>query len=310
MIIPAMLSGLAFLHGGGAAAQPRVESTLVVVDVNTGRQRVVVRETRHIEAPNWTRDGNWLLINSEGRLEKISLDGHTKVPVPTGFANQCNNDHGYSPDGRTLIISHNDARVAASYNSRIFVLPAEGGSPKLVTERFPSYWHGISPDGKHLVYCAARKHNYDVYRISIDGGEETRLTNSNGLDDGPEYSYDGQWIFFNSHRTGRMHLYRMKSDGSGQEQMTADAYDNWFPHPSPDGKLLAYIAYLHDQQGQHPFGRDVKLRLFDLTTRTARDLTPVFFGGQGSCNVPSWSPDGSQVAFVKYKLLDEPNDNR
>lgn len=293
-----------------AVGQQKMESTLVVLDVRTGRQQVVIREQRHFEAPNWSRDGAWLLINVGGRLEKISLDGKSKVPVPTGFADQCNNDHGYSPDGRTLIVSHNDATVSASDNSRIFVLPAAGGEPKLVTEKFPSYWHGISPDGKDLVYCAARNHNYDVYRISIDGGEETRLTNSNGLDDGPEYSVDGQWIYFNSHRTGRMHLYRMKTDGSGQEQLTTDEYDNWFPHPSPDGRQLAYIAYLHDQQGQHPFGKDVKLRLFDLGARTARDLTPVFFGGQGSFNVPSWSPDGSQVAFVKYRLLDEPNDNR
>jgi Tol biopolymer transport system component len=292
-----------FLANSIAPAQQRIESTLVVLDVASGRQQVVVQEVRHIEAPNWTRDGRWLVINCNGRLEMISVDGKERRALPTGFADQCNNDHGFSFDGTTLVISHNDVRVAAFGNSRIFVLPATGGEPRLVTEKYPSYWHGISPDGKHLVYCAERGGNYDVYRIAITGGAEERLTSANGLDDGPEYSYDGQWIYFNSHRTGRMHLYRMKPDGSQQEQLTDDAYDNWFPHPSPDGKTLAYIAYLEDQKGQHPFGRDVKLRLYDVATRTAKDITPVFFGGQGSFNVPSWSPDGKQIAFVKYRLL-------
>jgi TolB protein len=262
-----------------------------------------LKEQRHFEAPNWSRDGKYLVINSNGLLEKISVKGEKLGIINTGFANRCNNDHGFSFDGKTLIISHNDSTAAKGNNSRIFVLPAEGGTPKLVTQKFPSYWHGISPDGQALVYCAMRNNNYDVYKINIDGGEETRLTDAEGLDDGPEYSYDGKWIYFNSHRTGRMHLYRMKPDGSGQEQLTNDEYDNWFGHPGPDGKSLVYISYLEDQKGQHPFGKDVKLRLFDVETRKAKDLTPIFFGGQGTINVPSWSPDGKQIAYVRYKRI-------
>jgi Tol biopolymer transport system component len=304
------LAGVFALFGlcnvGVLAFQPnaRIESTLVVLDVRSGKEQIVVQESRHFEAPNWSRDGRWLVINSNGRLEKISINGKERVALNTNWADQCNNDHGFSFDGQTLVISHNDPRVAATNNSRIFVLPATGGEPRLVTDKFPSYWHGISPDGKWLVYCAERNSEYDVYRISIEGGAELRLTDAAGLDDGPEYGYDGQWIYFNSHRTGRMHLYRMKPDGGQQEQLTNDACDNWFPHPSPDGKTLAYIAYLQDQKGQHPFGREVKLRSYDLETRTARDLTPVFFGGQGSFNVPSWSPDGTKIAFVKYRMLE------
>jgi len=183
------------------------------------------------------------------------------------------------------------------------VLPVAGGTPRLVTEKFPSYWHGISPDGKTLVYCAGRNDKWDVYRIGIDGTGETRLTDTPGLNDGPEYSPDGQWIYFNSHRTGRMHLYRMKPDGTQQEQLTNDAFDNWFAHPSPDGKSIAYISYLKDQQGRHPFGQEVKLRLMSLQSREIQDITSVFFGGQGTINVPSWSPDGKRIAFVRYRAL-------
>ena len=286
-----------------AQSQQNIESALVLLNVKTGKQKVILEEKRHFEAPNWSRDGKYLVINSNGSLEKVSIKGEKLGVVNTGFASRCNNDHGFSFDGKTLIISHNDTTVARGNNSRIFVLPAEGGTPRVVTDKFPSYWHGISPDGETLVYCAQRNDKWDVYKIGINGGDEVRLTDVEGLDDGPEYSYDGQWIYFNSNRTGRMHLYRMKPDGSAQEQLTNDEFDNWFGHPSPDGNSLVYISYMEDQKGQHPFGKDVRLRLLDLKTKKIKDLTPIFYGGQGTINVPSWSPDGKSIAFVSYKQL-------
>jgi TolB protein len=288
-----------------ATAQTRtnIESTLETVDVKTGKRSVVLKEQRHFEAPNWSRDGKFFIINSGGKLEKISMQGKNLGVIPTGMANRLNNDHGLSFDGKMLIVSHNDTLAAKSNNSRIYTLPATGGTPRLITEKAPSYWHGVSPDGKTLVYCAQRDGAWDVYSISSEGGAETRLTTADGLDDGPEYSYDGRWIYFNSDRSGRMHLYRMRADGSEQEQLTNDEFDNWFGHPSPDGKWLVYISYLEDQKGQHPFGKDVRLRLMNLATRKSTNLTDVFFGGQGTINVPSWSPDGKKVAFVTYRQL-------
>lgn len=280
--------------------QNKIESMLVILDIQSGKETLILKEKRHFEAPNWSRDGKFLLINAEGKLEKISPEGKKLGLLPTGMADHCNNDHGFSFDGKTLIISHNDPNAGSGANSRIFKVPSKGGEPELVTTLFPSYWHGISPDGQTLVYCANRTESWDVFAISIYGGPETRLTDAQGLDDGPEYSFDGQWIYFNSHRTGRMHVYRMKPDGTKQEQLTFDAFDNWFPHPSPDNRNVAFISYLEDQKGQHPFGREVKLRLLDTQTKQFRDLTPVFFGGQGSFNVHSWSPDGKKLAFVKY----------
>ncbi|MCF8244888.1 MAG: DUF5050 domain-containing protein [Saprospiraceae bacterium] len=289
------------------APAQNVTANVETVDITTRLRTVVFTDVapfgNHLEAPNWSRSGKSLLLNRMGKLYKMRFDKPRLSKVHTGFAKACNNDHGYSFDGNTLIISHNDERVGKGANSRIFKMPATGGKPILVTENYPSYWHGISPDGQMLVYCAGRNDlkDWDVYAISIQGGFEKRLTDAPGLDDGPEYSPDGKYIYFNSHRTGRMHIWRMNADGSEQTQITNDAYDNWFAHPSPDGKWLAYISYLEDQQGNHPFGKDVKLRLMNIETGEITDLTDVFFGGQGSFNVPSWSPDSKQVAFVSYK---------
>ncbi|MDD2299861.1 MAG: transporter [Fermentimonas sp.] len=278
-----------------------LESELILLNVNTGKEKVILRERRHFEAPNWSRDGKFLIINHNGLLEKVSVKGEKLGVIDTGFADKCNNDHGLTLDGKWLIVSHNDPTVTSQGgNSRIFILPASGGVPRLITGNTPSYWHGVSPDNQWVVYCAMRNGEWDVYKSHVITDEEIRLTDADGLDDGPEYSYDGEWIYFNSHRTGRMHIWRMRPDGSEQTQLTSDEYDNWFPHPGPDNRSIAYIAYMEDQKGGHPFGKDVKIRLLDVETLQTRDLTPVFYGGQGSLNVHSWSPDGNSIAFVRY----------
>lgn len=296
-----VVCGLLLLGGvkGFAQVQENVISELVLLNVRTGEEKTIIRQNRHFEAPNWSREGDFLLINSGGQLEKIDLNGESLGLIQEEVISTVNNDHGLSFDGKTLVFSKNEKGLG----SRIYIVPFEGGTPKLITPNYPSYWHGISPDGNYLAYCAQREGKWDIYRVPIHGGEEVRLTTEEGLDDGPEYSYDGQWIYFNSHRTGRMHLFRMKADGSEQEQLTFDEFDNWFPHPSPDNKSLVYISYLKDQKGSHPFGKDVKVRIFDLTTRQSRDLTPVFFGGQGTINVHSWSPEGEWIAFVRYTKI-------
>ena len=276
--------------------QENITSELVILNVYSGEEKIILRENRHFEAPNWSREGAFLLINAGGLLEKISLTGEKSGIIHEGIVSSANNDHGISFDGKTLVFSKNDKGLG----SRIYTLPMEGGQPKLITPAYPSYWHGISPDGRLLAYCAKRGEEWDIYAIPTAGGEEIRLTNAPGLDDGPEYSYDGQWIYFNSNRTGYMHLFRMKADGSEQEQLTFDELDNWFPHPSPDNQSLVYISYLEDQKGSHPFGKDVKLRIMHLSDKKSVDLTTTFYGGQGTINVHSWSPDGKWIAYVRY----------
>ena len=274
-----------------------VESTLETMSVQRGERKIVYRARRHFEAPNWSRDGSYLLFNSNGRLFTIPVAGGEPKPLDTGAAIKCNNDHGLSFDGKWLAISDQH-----DGDSRIYVLPSGGGEPRLVTPLGPSYWHGWSPDGRALAYCAARNGEYDVYVIPVEGGTERRLTDAKGLDDGPEYSPDGRSICFNSERTGLMKIWRMNADGSGQEQVTFDAdYADWFAHPSPDGKSIVFLSFDKTVQG-HPANKDVCLRIMDLPAGKPRVLARLF-GGQGTINVPSWSPEGSQIAFVSYRLV-------
>lgn len=274
-----------------------VESTLEVINIETGIRTIIRRAKEHFEAPNWSPDGRTFFYNSGGKIYSLPISGGQPKLINTSFAVQCNNDHGLSPDGKELVISHHH-----NGPSLIYILPVGGGEPRLITEKGPSYWHGWSPNGKTLAYCAERNGEYDVYSISVEGGEETRLTDALGLDDGPDYSPDGETIYFNSIRTGQMKIWRMRCDGSEQTQVTQDdEYGDWFPHPSPDGKWLVFISYDKDVEG-HPTNKDVVLRLMDTMGGQPKILATLF-GGQGTINVPSWSPDSKQVAFVSYRLV-------
>jgi TolB protein len=278
----------------GPIAAPGPIGTLETVDIRSTDRKVVYCTSNHIEAPNWSRDGTFFLFNSRGHIYRLPAAGGEPQLVDTGFARQCNNDHGISPDGTQLAISDS----SKGGKSLVYVLPITGGTPAIVTPTGPSYWHGWSPDGKTLAFCGQRDGEFDVYTIPAGGGTETRLTTAPGKDDGPEYSHDGQYIYFNSERTGQMQVWRMHPDGTQQEQVTSDEYNNWFAHPSPNGQWLILLSY---EKGvtDHPAGKDVLLRLLPTAGGKIRVIAKLF-GGQGTINVPSWSPDSRSVAFVSY----------
>jgi TolB protein len=296
----AVFDGVKFKEAPASSGGARVrESTLETVAIDSGLRTVVYRAKEHFEAPNWSRDGRTFFFNRGGKIYTLPVGGGTPARLDTGSADRCNNDHGLSPDGRWLAISHTDPAVRQSV---ISVLSSKGGTPKRVTPLGPSYWHGWSPDGQTLAYCAQRKGEFDIYTITEPSGDEKRLTTANGLDDGPDYSPDGKHIYFNSERTGAMKIWRMNADGSDQEQVTSGAdYVDWFPHPSPDGKWLVFLSYDKAVSG-HPADKDVVLRIMPLEGGTPRILATMF-GGQGTINVPSWSPDSKSVAFVSYRMI-------
>ena len=288
------------------------KSILQVFDIETGEAKVLKEFDGVIEAPNWSADGTFLTYNSNGRIYKFAIATGKVTEIESYYVDNCNNDHVLDPDGSGVYVSHHTKEDGLS---RIYKIYFDGRLPRLVTPLAPSYLHGITPDGKTLAYCAERNGSYDIYTIPAEGGNETRLTNSFGLNDGPEYSSDGECIWFNSERSGRMQAFCMKADGSEQTQMTFDTHWNtWFPHISPDSEKVVMVCYaeMDVRPGEHVPNKNVELRLM-------RRVAPVdlngavsatewgepenilkLFGGQGTINVNSWAPDSKRFAFVSY----------
>ena len=271
-------------------------SELCIFDLATGEARVVLRHEGHIEAPNWAPDGRALVVNGGGRLYRVDLDRPALDPIDTGPLRQLNNDHGFSPDGRWLAVSDKTETDA----SCIYVLPAEGGTPRRVTRRVPSWWHGWSPDGRRLIYAGVRREGgpVSVLTCDVESGEETLVTDAFDHCDGPEMTRDGCWIWFNGERAGRVDLWRVRPDGTGLERMTTGETVDWFPHPSPDGNWVVFLAYPPGTEG-HPPDLPVSLMILPADGGTPRPLIR-FRGGQGTINVPPWAPDSRRFAFMRY----------
>ncbi|MGN6178316.1 MAG: TolB family protein [Mucilaginibacter sp.] len=276
-----------------------IGSDIQLLNVETGNSRIIYQSPLSLQAPNWTKDGKYLIYNGNDLLYKFNLKTLTPTVLNTGVAIHNNNDHVLSFDGKWLAVSNGE-----QYGSIGYVVPANGGDARKITPTGPSYMHGWSPDGKYIVFCGDRNNEFDVYKIPSAGGAEVRLTTAPGLDDGPEYSPDGKYIYFCSVRTGLMQVWRMKPDGSEQTQITNDDFDNWFPHVSPDGKWIVFITFIKNEvsPGDHPFYKHVYLRMIPVEGGKPK-VVAYLYGGQGTINTPSWSPDSKHIAFISNTKL-------
>jgi TolB protein len=278
-----------------------LSSRMEIMNVFDGNRKIIYEDSGRFEAPNWMTDGKKLLFNQGGSIYTIPVEGGAPEMLNTGNAKRNNNDHVISFDGKMLAISsHRDGMPGGG--STVYYLPVTGGEPKIVTDSTPSYLHGWSPNGKEVVYTAQRVSNspaYNIYKKAINGGPEVQLTfNKTGLADGPEYSPDGKYIYYNATQSGTMQVWRMKPDGSGQEQITFDEYNNWFPHISPDGKWMVILSFQPTvAPDDHPFYKRVMLRLMPAGGGAPKVIA-YLYGGQGTINTPSWSPDSKHIAFV------------
>ncbi len=292
-------------------ARDRRRSRISIYDLASKSIHVVYAADRVFEAPNWSPDGKYLLSNSGGNLFRIPLDG-PGAPEPQkvdlGTISHCNNDHGISQDGKWLALSAS----SGPGESQVFLAAIDGSHARRMTPKAPSYFHGWSPDGRWLAFVGERNGSFNIYRVAATGGEEQRLTSHATYDDGPDYSPDGKWIYFNSNRSGNWDIWRMPAEGAGPgdaraEQVTSDELEDWFPHPSPDGKWMVFLSFPKGTEG-HDAEMEVSLRMMPLPgakmEAAAIQALAKVFGGQGTINVNSWSPDSKKFAFVTYEIAD------
>jgi Tol biopolymer transport system component len=282
-------------------------SHLEVMEVATGHRRILHSEPGSIQAPNWTPDNKLIYNSAAGLMYTYDLASGKIAELNTGPRRQNNNDHVLSFDGKMLALSN---YAGEPRRSTAFILPVTGSdAPVQITspEVGHTYLHGWSPDGKKLVFTGGRKGETGDFRnlwsVDIETKVETAITPPGTLDDGPEYTPDGKYIYFNSVRTGTMQIWRMRPDGSDPEQITFDEYNDWFPHISPDGKWIVYIAFPKDMNPwSHPFCRQCYIRLMPASGGVPKTIG-YLYGGQGSMNVPGWSPDSKRIAFVTNSKL-------
>jgi TolB protein len=308
VIAAAGLTGGLLVRAQTVTAPTVSASHVMVFDLASRTSRQVYAGEGIWEAPNWSRDGRMLLVNSGGRLYTLPVDGSSgPTPLALDMAYRCNNDHDWSVDGTRLAFS---ASSPTSQQSQVYVADADGRNARLVVSAPLSYFHGWSPDGKFLAFVGRRDGSqFDLYRISVAGGVEERLTANAAHDDGADYSRDGAWIYFNSERGGGNDIWRMPHDGAGQndaraERVTSDDWEDWFPHPSPDGKWLVFVSFPQGTKGHSDRTLQVQLRRVPLPGARLMPATPevlgMFTGGQGTINVNSWSPDGNAFAYVTF----------
>lgn len=314
---PAMLHAQTASTTTGAAPhtnqEERVRSRISIFDLRDGSTKVVYSADAVWEAPSWSPDGKYLIANSGGAIYRLPLQADstaTPVKIALGDQYRCNNDKAVSPDGKLLGFS---ATVAPVKGSNVYLADADGSNVRQMTTQTPSYFHGWSPDSKTMAFVAQRNGSgqFDIYSIPTGGGPERQLVADTHHDDGPDYSPDGKWIYINSDRSGEESVWRFPASGAGPndrkaEKVLSDGAEDWFPHLSPDGKQLVYIAYpagtpTHNSRLLHV---EVKLASIhgDTVEKTTRLLTS-FTGGQGSLNVSSWAPDSQRFAFVSYEPM-------
>jgi len=272
----------------------------IAIDPNARVAKVALTERSHIEAPNWTRDGKSLIFTRDGRLWTIPAAGGEEKAIEIGDLQKCGGSHGLSPDDQWLALT---CTSPAHPEPRVYIVPATGGTPRMLTENPLSWFHSWSPDGKTIAFTRPSHGSGNIYAISVDGGPEKALTSDSGISDDPDYSPDGRYIYFNSDRTGSMEIWRMRPDGSQPEQVTFDRQSSWTPHPSSDGESILILSYGNGVIG-HPANRDVTLRILNAKDGKIRDLVKIV-GGSGSDNVPNWAPDGKHFAFVDYETSPE-----
>ncbi len=255
-----------------------------------------------VEAPNWSLDGRSLFLNGHGLLWRLSVDSPDQGLHEVVFDGlpELNNDHVLDPDGAHIYLSAADGHI---YRGALVGGPVERVTPD---DGMWHFLHGVSPDGSRLAYVQiADLAQPGKLALLAPPRPPVVVDTGSGHLDGPEWSPDGQWIYFNteafSDRPGHAQLARIPDPAGASEQLVVSDTVDWFPHLSPDARWASYIAFPPGTTG-HPADLDVDVRLVDTSDWSTPVQSYPLFGGQGTINVNSWAPDSAAFAFVAYPM--------
>jgi TolB protein len=330
LLLSALSLGLLFVSARLAAQKPsqsgsvapKYRTHFVIYDMQKKTTSTLFTLEGEWHAPNWTHDRQYIVSDMGGSLYRIPTNGAHRGKPEKIYGSQtieATNDHALSWDGRQVAATGitlpmpAKVRTAEDLHNPILMMDADGGNAH---EVHLGWLHGWSPDSRYVVYTQFVGGNADIYRIDADGSGELRMTTNKALDDGPEYSADGQWVYFCSNRSGKWDAWRMPANGAGPDDKLAEKIthnadtQDWFPHISPDGKWLYTISYPMDHPDHSYIGAGMKIKLLRLENGVGAkgaELTTVrtFFGGQGAGNTGGWSPDSKKFAWTEYEAIPE-----
>ena len=289
---------------GPRGLKPGQRCEVWVASVVTGERKLIFStEDLLLEAPNWAPDNSALILNGAGLLWRLDLASASIGQIPLEDIPDLNNDHVLAPNGENIYLSANDGHI---YRAGI-----GGGSTVRITadDGYFHFLHGISPDELELAYVAIAAGDFTqpgrLMTMPVVGGPSTLIATGPGHCDGPEYSPDGEWIYFNtesySASPGHAQIARVGVAGRGAEQLIKSETVDWFPHVSSNGRLVSYLRFPPGTLG-HPADLPVDVVVITVDAwKTPLHSWPTV-GGQGTLNVNSWSPDSTQLAYVAYPI--------
>ncbi len=264
-------------------------------------QAVVLFDTDelHIEAPNWSLDGTSLYVNGNGRLWALDVTApeSDRFEIEYDGLPSINNDHVLDPDGPIFL---------SAMDGHIYRAALSGGAVKRVTTN-DGRWHflhGVSPDGQRLAYVEISDFGQpgNLVVAPVSGGPLSHVTRAAAFGR-PRVVTGRLWIYFNTEaftdQPGHAQLARIADSGGRTERLLRSETVDWFPHLSPDGAYASYISFPAGTLG-HPADLDVEVTVVSTDDWTTPICRYQLFGGQGTLNVNSWSPDSTKFAFIAY----------